>query len=368
MSRLNGAVLHRLSMPLVRPFRTSFGVEMDRQCVLVELEADDGVGWGECVAGSWPGYSYETASTAWVVLRDHFLPAVLGEAIDSPDDLRGRLAPFRGHPLARAGLELAWWDLEGRRRGRSVQRMLGGEAERVAVGVSIGIYDDLGALLDRVEGFLSEGYRRVKVKIEPGSDTGPLRALRKRYPDLPLQVDANAAYSMEDLPIFEALDELGLLMIEQPLAEEDLLGHSRLQAELETPLCLDESVRSLAEARQAVEMDACRVINIKAGRVGGLSEAVAIHDYCRQVNVPVWCGGMLETGVGRAANLALASLPGFRFPGDISATDRYYEVDVAEPRFELEDGCLPVPQEPGLGVQVRGDRVSQFEIDRSRLP
>jgi O-succinylbenzoate synthase len=260
---------------------------------------------------------------------------------------------------------MALWDLEGKVKGKPLADLLGGSAERVAVGVSVGIQRDPEALLQTVEAYVADGYRRVKLKIKPGRDLGDVRAVRARYPDLLLQVDANSAYSLEEASVFEAMDDLKLLLIEQPLHEDDLIDHSRLQSRLKTAICLDESILSARHARQALEIGACRVINIKAGRVGGLVEAVAIHDLCRARGAPVWCGGMLETGIGRASNLALASLPGFTLPGDISATDRYYLEDIAEPRFTLNpDSTITVPTAPGLGVEIVTGALDHYSLRR----
>jgi O-succinylbenzoate synthase len=260
---------------------------------------------------------------------------------------------------------MALWDLEGKVKGKPLADLLGGSAERVAVGVSVGIQRDPEALLQTVEAYVADGYRRVKLKIKPGRDLGDVRAVRARYPDLLLQVDANSAYSLEEASVFEAMDDLKLLLIEQPLHEDDLIDHSRLQSRLKTAICLDESILSARHARQALEIGACRVINIKAGRVGGLAEAVAIHDLCRARGAPVWCGGMLETGIGRASNLALASLPGFTLPGDISATDRYYLEDIAEPRFTLNpDSTITVPTAPGLGVEIVTGALDHYSLRR----
>lgn len=365
--QIERAHLYRVSMPLVQPFRTSFGVERNRECVLVSLESGGLTGWGECPATHWPGYSYETAGTAWEVLSQHFLPAVLQTTMVGMDDLLPALRPFRGHPMARAGLEMAMWDLLGKVQGESLQVMLGGEGSRVPVGISLGIQDDPAQLERRIAAAVQAGYPRVKLKIEPGHDVEVLRRVRSAFPDLTLQVDANAAYTRDDFKQLEALDEFGLTMLEQPLAEADWLGHQGLQARLNTPICLDESIHSAADARMAIELGACEIINIKAGRVGGLSEAVEIHDLCRRSGIAVWCGGLLETGIGRAANLALASLPGFTFPGDISATDRYYERDIVEPRFVLQDGSLSVPTGSGLGVSVVPDALSDFTLKEAEL-
>jgi O-succinylbenzoate synthase len=363
--RIERAQLDHLRMPLVSPFETSFGREAERDCVIIRLDSEGLVGWGECVADSTPGYSYETAGTAWHVLADFFLPAVFGEDLSGPGDLAQRLRPFRGHPLARAGLEMALWDLEGKQTGVPLSALLGGKRGRVPVGVSVGIQRDPDALLATVEEYLADGYRRVKLKIKPGRDVREVRAVRERHPELLLQVDANSAYTLGDADVFESMDDLGLLLIEQPLHEDDLIDHSRLQARLKTAICLDESILSARHARQALEIGACRVINIKPGRVGGLAEAVAIHDLCLARGAPVWCGGMLETGIGRASNLALASLPGFTLPGDISASDRYYLEDIAEPRFTLNpDSTITVPNRPGLGVEIVPQALDRYSLRR----
>ena len=353
MMLLEAIELRHVRMQLRSPFETSFGVEHDRDCIVVRLQSEDLVGWGECAASYYPGYSYETIGTAWHVLSEFFIPAVLGQRVSDVNDFKALLARFKGHNLARAGLEMALWDLIGKASQVPLAHLLGGQRQSVSVGVSVGIKPDEGSLLKVVEDYMQTGYGRVKLKIKPGRELRELQAVRRAFPDLKLQVDANSAYSLQDVPVFVAMDSLNLLLIEQPLAEDDLIDHSVLQQSLKTPLCLDESILSMRHARQAIEIGACRVINIKAGRVGGLAEALRIHDLCSERGVPVWCGGMLETGIGRAANLALASLPGFTLPGDISASDRYYAEDIAEPRFELNpDSTIDVPQEPGLGVMV----------------
>ena len=350
---IDRVTLHHLRMPLVAPFETSFGRITDRECILVEITADGLIGWGECVADRDPGYAYETAGTAWHILRDFLVPAILGQDVAGPADFQARAAPVRGHPMAKAGLEMAIWDILGKQNNKSLYELLGGIGNRVAVGVSVGLQSSPDALVKVVERYLAQGYGRIKIKIKPGRDIGDAQAVRRAFPDVRLQVDANSAYTLETAPALRPLDDLGLLLIEQPLDEDDLWDHRLLQAEFRTPICLDESILSARHARQALEMAACRVINIKAGRVGGLSEAVAIHDLCRAAGVPVWCGGMLETGVGRASNLALASLPGFTLPGDISATERYYAYDITHERFTLNpDSTIDVPTGPGLGVTV----------------
>ncbi|NIS81283.1 MAG: o-succinylbenzoate synthase [Anaerolineales bacterium] len=360
--------LHEIRMRLKAAFETSFGVEHDRDCLIVRVLSEGLEGWGECVAGRFPGFSYETTQTAWHVLEDFLAPLMLGTSIDDVGDYRRKCATIRGHPLARAGLELALWDLIAKAQQVSLTQLFGGVALRVPVGVSIGIQSTSDALLDVVAGYVDRGYARVKLKIKPGRDVSDVHAVRESFADLKLQVDANAAYSLEDIAVFEALDEVGLLLIEQPLAEDDLLDHGKLQAALSTPICLDESIRGLRQSRQALEIEACRVINIKQARVGGIQEALDIHEFCWGENVPVWCGGMLETGIGRAANLALASLPGFRLPGDISATDRYYEEDIASPRFALNsDSTIDVPRGLGIGVEIDTAALDRFTLRREVL-
>ncbi len=350
ITRIN---LYHLRMPLLSAFETSFGRIQTRDCVLVEAFAGELVGYGECPADRDPGYSYETVGTAWHILQDFLVPSVLGKDIPDAADLQQKLAFVRGHLMAKAGLEMALWDLLGKAQGRSLSQMLGGVRQQVEVGVSVGLQESPQKLVEVVQGYLDTGYRRVKIKIKPGRDVEDASTVRRAFPGLRLQVDANSAYTLESAGTLTPLDELELLLIEQPLAEDDLWDHHHLQVWFRTPICLDESITSLRLARQALEMQACRVINIKAGRVGGLSQAVGIHDLCRNHEVPVWCGGMLETGVGRASNLALASMPGFTLPGDISATDRYYHEDITQERFTLNPGStIDVPTGPGLGVSI----------------
>jgi O-succinylbenzoate synthase len=357
--------LRHIRMRLLSPFETSFGVEHDREALVLCLWADGLEGWGECVAGAFPGYSYETVGTAWHALEGFFLPAVMGHSIDGVSHYRALIERYKGHPQARAGLELALWDLQGKAEGRSLRSLLGGEAERVPVGVSIGIQSDAASLVRAAGEYLDLGYRRIKVKIKPGRDVEEVQAVRRAFPQAALQVDANSAYTLADTQGLKALDGFDLLLIEQPLAEDDLVDHARLQAELQTAVCLDESILTARHARQALDLGACRVINIKPARVGGLAEAVAIHDLCRARAIPVWCGGMLETGIGRAANLALASLPGFTLPGDISASARYYARDIAAPTFALNpDSTIDVPTGPGLGVEVDLDELDRVTVRR----
>jgi O-succinylbenzoate synthase len=361
--------LRHLRMALRTPFETSFGRIQTRDCILIEARTDGLTGYGECVADADPGYSYETVQTAWHILRDFLIPAILNQEIQHPGQLRQRLNFVRGHPMAKAGLEMALWDLMGKLQGQPLSALLGGQRRQVEVGVSVGLQESPSALVKTVENYLAQGYKRIKIKIKPGRDITDAQAVRNAFPHLLLQVDANSAYRLEDAHSLLQLDDLNLLLIEQPLAEDDLWDHHHLQAQLRTPICLDESILSARHARQALEIGACRIINIKAGRVGGLSEAVAIHDLCLSQQIPVWCGGMLETGVGRAANLALASLPGFTLPGDISASERYYIEDITQERFVLNaDSTIDTPTLPGLGISIDPPALERATLATLTLP
>ncbi len=360
--------LYHVSMPLIAPFETSFGVTNRRECILVSIQSEGLTGWGECAVDREPGYSYETSGTAWHILKDFIAPRLLGEYVSDATEFQRSVAGIRGHNMAKAGVEMALWDLLGKRQGKPLREMLGGNRARVEVGVSVGLQDSPGALVEKVGKYLASGYGRVKIKIKPGRDVGDAEAVRQAFPHIPLQVDANSAYTLETCQVLRPLDMLRLLLIEQPLEEDDLWNHHKLQKQFHTPICLDESITSLLQAKSALEMEACRIINIKAGRVGGLSQAVLIHDLCRAQGVPVWCGGMLETGIGRSSNLALASLPGFSLPGDISASDRYYAEDITYERFVLDPGStIDVPGGPGLGVTVDAAAVKKFSLAELRL-
>ncbi|MCO1655653.1 o-succinylbenzoate synthase [Pseudonocardia humida] len=354
-----GVELRRVSLPLVAPFRTSFGTQTVREVLLVRVVTDAAEGWGECVAMTSPLYSSEYVDAAADVLRRHLVPALLRAGPVPAPAVAGVLAPVKGHRMAKAALETAVLDAELRAGGRSFARELGAVRGRVPCGVSVGIMDGIPELLDAVEGYLAEGYARIKLKIEPGWDVAPVRAVRERFGDeVALQVDANTAYTPADARHLARLDPFELLLIEQPLDEEDVLGHAELARALRTPICLDESIGSARDAAAAIRLGACRVVNIKPGRVGGYLEARRIHDVCAAHGVPVWCGGMLETGLGRAANVALAALPGFTLPGDTSASGRYYATDITEP-FVLDDGHLDVPTGAGLGVAPLPDRLAE---------
>ena len=362
---LRAIELRRVCLPLVSVFRTSSGTEAVREALLVRVESDEGEGWGECVAGSDPFYSSEYVDSAWLTLERYLGPRLLGQADLAANDVRRLLGRFKGHRMAKAALEMAVLDAQLRVEGISLSRFLGGVTDSVTPGVAVGIMGSIESLLEAVGEYLDAGYRRVKLKIEPGWDLAPVAAVREHFGGvLKLQVDANGAYQRSDIDHLSRLDQFSLLLIEQPLDEEDLIGHALLAEHLATPVCLDESIVSAQSAATAISLGACSVVNIKAGRVGGYLEARAVHDLCLSKGVPVWCGGMLETGLGRAANLALASLPGFTLPGDISASDRYFREDITAP-FQLVNGQIAVPTGPGLGVEVLrpvlDDLTTQFE-------
>ncbi len=362
-----------MSQPLIRPFATSFGEQLERDCLLLVMHSEGLSGWGECVATNDPGYSYETAQTAWHILSDFLIPAVLGRDLQEPGDLQSWMRSVRGHPLAKAALDQAAWDLTARRDGLSMAQKLAspypeGPRERVPVGVSIGIQPSLAATLELIEAYLDQGYRRIKLKIKPGYDVQLARAVRGHYPDLSFMLDANSAYTLADTAVLQGLDEFDLLMLEQPLGHDDIYDHSKLRPQIESPLCLDESIVSLDHARFALEIGACDIINIKPSRVSGWTVARQIHDLGRAAGIGLWVGGMLETGVGRAAQLALAALPGFNLPGDISATERYYDPDIATPFFlNGEDSTITVPTGPGLGIEVDQERLTAVTTARRRF-
>jgi len=366
--KLNAVELHRVRLPLVSPFRTSFGSQSTRDLVLVRVETPDAEGWGECVAMSEPLYSPEYVDSAAEVIHRFLVPRLVahGDGLTA-GRVAGVLEPVKGHPMAKAALELAVLDAELRAVGRSFADEMGAVRATVPSGVSVGIMDSVPQLLDAVDDYLSQGYVRIKLKIEPGWDLDPVAAVRERFGDVPLQVDANTAYTLADARHLARLDPFDLLLIEQPLPEDDLRGHAELARQLRTPICLDESVVSARSAADAIALGACSIVNIKAGRVGGYLEARRVHDVCAAHGVPVWCGGMLETGIGRAANVALAALPGFTLPGDTSASDRFYRQDITAP-IVLEDGHVRVPTGPGLGVEVDRDVLRELTTSVTPVP
>jgi len=354
-----------LQMRLLRPFRTSFGVQQDRYPLLLRLELDGLSAWSECVAGEGPWYSSETIDTAWEILRKYLIPAVRGRELAAVEDLERLMLPVRGHRMAKAALEMAFSVALAEASDRSLAAWLGGSRSTVETGVSIGIQANVDALLALIEEHLHQGYRRIKIKIEPGWDIDVIAAVRARYPEITIMADANSAYELDDAPRLRELDRYGLLMLEQPLTAGDLFDHAVLQAQLATPICLDESIEDARQARQAIQIRACQVFNIKPGRVGGFAESRRIHDLAQQAGMPVWCGGMLETGIGRAANVALATLPNFTLPGDLSASDRYWAEDIVDPPFRLlRGGLITVPYQRGLGVDVKLDMVDRLTVRR----
>ncbi len=361
--KLTGVELVTVKMPLRSPFETSFGAQYERDVILVRAVGQDSEGWGECVAMPDPLYSPEFNDSAAMVLSRFLVPTLAA----LPDVHAGQVGPalerFKGHRMPKAALELAILDAELRAAGMPLSAYLGSVKDRVPSGVSVGIHPDVPSLLESVGDYLDQGYVRIKLKIKPGWDLVPVRAVRERFGDIPLQVDANTAYSLADARHLARLDEFDLLLIEQPLGEEDITEHAELARRLRTPVCLDESITSAKAAADAIRLGACSVVNIKAGRVGGYLEARRVHDVCAANGIPVWCGGMLETGIGRAANMALAALPGFKLPGDTSASDRFYHSDITAP-FVLEDGYVRVPTGPGLGVDVDEDALDAVTVSR----
>jgi len=358
--------LRLLKLPLVHFFETSFGRIYDKHFIVVTLEGGGVTAYGECVADQDPYYSGETNDTAWHIIADFVVPRVLGVDFAHPRDLFPALKAIRGHNMAKAAIEMAAWDLFARQRGEPLSRVLGGERQRIASGVSIGIQDSLGQLEAAVERELAAGYQRIKIKIKPGWDLAAVETVRKRFGAIPLMVDANAAYTLADAPHLAKLDRFDLMMIEQPLDYDDIADHAQLQRQLTTPICLDESIKSVHAAEQAIAAGACRIINIKPGRVGGYAESIRLHDLCASRQIPVWHGGMLESGIGRAANIHLSTLPNFSLPGDIAASKRYFAPDLIDPPIDVaSDGTVAVPGGPGLGVSIVQERLDRATLRRA---
>lgn len=364
--RIDRLELRLLRLPLVRPFQTSVGRTNSRPFVLVIVDSDGTRGYGECVADADPYYSSETTETAWHIIGDFLAPLVLGTRVDHPRDVYPAMAGVRGHNMAKAAVEMACWDAYARQAATPLCRLLGGARSAIPAGVSIGIEASHERLAERVALELAAGYRRVKVKIKPGWDVDVIDSIRTRFGTIPLMADANGAYTLSDAEHLARLDAYGLMMLEQPLAYDDLRDHACLQRRLRTPICLDESISSLRAGRDALDLGACRVVNVKPGRLGGLRESIALHDLCVSRGVPVWHGGMLETGIGRAHNVHLSTLPGFTLPGDVAASHRYYDPDLIEPPFEVAaDGTIAVPDGPGIGVNVIADRVERATLRKA---
>lgn len=360
--------LREIQMPLAHPFETSFGVTTDRRILLVEVESEGKSAWGECVAGEHPYFSDETVDTAWLTIEQELGPRLLAAVLDGGGDCPEIFRQVRGHRMAKGALENAVWDLQAQQEAVSLASLLGGTRERIACGVSIGIQPTADKLMRSIEKELAAGYQRIKLKCKPGWDTEIFRAVRMRWPDILLSCDANSAYRMRDFDHIATWDEFGLLMIEQPLWYDDFYFHSMLQKRIETAICLDESIRNRRDALAAIDCDSCRMINIKVGRVGGFSEAIAVHNAAEERGIPVWCGGMLETGIGRAHNIALSSLPNFRLPGDVSASSRYWAHDIIDPAVSVSnEGEIVVPSSPGNGFAVDVERIEALTVRRATL-
>ncbi len=360
---IESILLRQIQVRLKAPFETSFGKTWERRVVLVEVVSEGLSGWGEVTAGEGPFYNAETSDTSWVILSKFIVPLVSAAKIKSPGDIPGILSGLRGHCMAKAAVENALWDIESQRQNVSMAKFLGGTRTEINCGVSIGIQDSPSALVNVVEREVAAGYQRIKIKIKPQKDLDYIAAVRARFPDIQLSVDANSAYRLEDIEHLKKFDDYSLLMMEQPLSWDDIYDHSILQPQLRTAICLDESIYNSRHARAAIAMGACRIINIKLGRVGGHSEARCVEEVCRKRNVPVWCGGMLETGIGRAHNIAMSSLAGFVLPGDVSASQRYWDEDIIEPEVGVsKTGTIMVPTTPGLGYAVRTKRIEQLTI------
>jgi O-succinylbenzoate synthase len=361
--KIDAITINEIGMPLVHFFETSFGRTTDRRILLVAVHTGGVTGWGECTAGEHPNFSHESVDTAWQVIRTYLAPALLGNSVDSGRDVPKHFRLVRGHPMAKAVVENAVWDAEAQLKNVPLWKLVGGTRRELECGVSIGIQNTPEHLMDKIATELAAGYRRIKVKVKPGWDTEILERIRSRWPQIVLSCDANSAYTLDDLPHLRSFDRFKLLMIEQPLWSDDFYFHARLQKEVQTAICLDEAIRNARDAEAAIEVGACRIINIKLGRVGGFSEAIRVHDVCRVRNVANWCGGMLESGIGRAHNIAMSTLENFRLPGDVSASRRYWAEDIIEPEVTVsKDGLIAVPQGPGRGFRVREERIERLTV------
>jgi O-succinylbenzoate synthase len=360
--------IREIRLPLVHFFETSMGRTTERRIVLARVDAEGLAGWGEVACGEDPFFSHETPETAWHLLRDYLIPWTLGREWASPSELAQCFKPIRGHNMAKAAIENAIWDIEAQMKGLPLWKHLGGTMDEIPCGVSIGIQNSVQDLLESIQRELDAGYQRIKVKIRPGWDADVLDRVRQRYPRIALMADANSAYTLSDLPLLKSLDRFYLMMIEQPLGWEDLIDHAKLQREISTPVCLDESIHRAEDARKAMEIGAAKIINIKLGRVGGHTEAHHVEEVCRRRNVPVWCGGMLESGIGRAHNIAMSTLAGFTLPGDVSASRRYWSEDIIEPEVTVtRQGTIRVPQSPGLGYAPQLARIERLTVRKENF-
>ncbi|MGM9927414.1 MAG: o-succinylbenzoate synthase [Bacillus sp. (in: firmicutes)] len=359
--KITEVILREMEMDLLTPFTTSFGTYTKKEFILVEVKNSDGLsGWAESVASAAPWYSEETVKTNWTMLEDFLIPMVVGRDFSHPDEVNALFAPLRKNNMAKSALEGAIWDLYAKENKQTLSACLGGNAKQIEVGISIGIQQNVPDLLEKIEKSLQIGYKRIKMKIQPGWDVDVIEAVRKEYPHIPLMADANSAYRLSDVELLRQLDAFDLMMIEQPLSSDDIIDHATLQSQLQTPICLDESIHSSEDARKAIDIGACKIINIKIGRVGGLSEAKQIHDVCEVRNIPVWCGGMLESGVGRAHNIALTTLANFTLPGDTAASSNYWAKDIIEPEVVVNDGLITVPTAYGIGFDINRAMVDEY--------
>jgi O-succinylbenzoate synthase len=366
--RIDGIVLRELQMPLLRPFQTSFGITTNRRILLAEIRSEGLVGWGECTAGERPHFSGESTDTAWQVIVNELGPMLANAAIENGGECPKIFSVVRGNPMAKATLENAIWDLEAQRNGLPLWQLLGGVRERIPCGVSLGIQKSISELMDIIERELAAGYQRIKLKCKPGWDVEVFEKVRTQWPDIMLSCDANSAYKLRDADHLVTFDNFDLLMVEQPLWHDDFYYHSMLQKRMNTPICLDESIRNRRDALAAIEMESCKIINIKLGRVGGFSEAIAVHNAAQERGVPVWCGGMLEAGVGRSHNIALSTLENFRLPGDVSASARYWAEDIIEPEVTVTaEGEIVVPDIPGRGYEVRTDLIDRLTVRKEEI-
>ncbi|WP_026583468.1 o-succinylbenzoate synthase [Bacillus sp. J33] len=360
---IKSVILRHVKMELLNPFTTSVGTEVDKDFILVEIKSKSGLsGWAESVSIMEPIYNEETVKTNWHIMSDHLIPSLFAADIHHPDDVSEAFRTIRGNFNAKAALEGAVWDLYARENGIPLSKALGGVKDRIEVGVSVGIQNSEMAMLKQIEGYIKEGYKRIKVKIKPGWDVQILKAIRTQFPDIQLMADANCAYTLNDIEHLKKLEEFNLTMIEQPLEHDDIIDHAKLQSQLQTPICLDESIHTFEDARKAIELGSCKIINLKIGRVGGLTESRKIHDLCEANNIPMWCGGMLEAGIGRAHNIAVTTLSNFTLPGDTAPSSHYWKQDIIDPEVTMEDGYIIVPEKPGIGFEPNRSKIEDVTL------
>lgn len=368
--KIKKVVLRKLQMDLKFPFQTSFGTEEHRKFIITEVHGENHIGYGECVVNANPFYNEETVQTAWHIMKDFLIPFLFQkEEILHPNEVHDIFRQVRRHNMAKSALEGAIWDLYAKEQGEPLADVIGGEKKKISVGVSIGIQKTKEDLVETVGNYLEKGFQKIKIKIKPGKDIEMLQAVRDQFGDIPMMADANSAYTLEDINLFKQMDHLNLMMFEQPLAHDDIIDHARLQEEIKTPICLDESIHSVEDARKAIELGSCKIINIKIGRVGGIAEAIKIHNLCKEKQIPVWCGGMLESGIGRAHNLAITSLNNFTIPGDTAPSARYWEEDIIQPEIQMNDnGEIELSAKPGLGYEINQDALERYTVGIETFP